>query len=208
MSFLDLQDKVAIVTGGGAGIGEATALAFACEGVSVAVVDLDEANGQAVVAQINYLANTNLITDKLKPGRAIFIKANVALAADAKRIASETVAAFGRIDILHNNAGIPGGGTVVTTDEAMWDRVMNVNLKSVYLVSKYVIPYMIEAGGGAIINTASVQAQVASANSAAYVGSKGAILALTREMALDFASANIRVNAILPGSIKPLPCVL
>lgn len=191
-----------MVTGGGAGIGEATALAFAREGVSVAVVDLDATSGQAVAEEINRWSGTAQGKSIPEPGRAIFIRANVARAEDVQRMVAEAMAAFGRIDILHNNAGIPGGGTVVTTDEETWDRVLSVNLKSVYLVSKYVIPHMIANGGGAIINTASVQAQVASANSAAYVASKGGIVALTREMALDFAAANIRVNAVLPGSIN------
>ncbi len=198
MSFPDLNGKVAIITGGGAGIGRATALAFARQGVSVAIVDWNAEHGQTTLAEIEQLAPS----ENLPPGRAIFIQADVARAAEAARIAAETVAAFGRIDILHNNAGIQTYGTVVTTDEETWDRTLAVNLKSVYLVSKYAIPHIIQVGGGAVINTASVQAQVCLANSAAYVASKGAVLALTREMALDFAPHHIRVNAVLPGSIN------
>jgi NAD(P)-dependent dehydrogenase (short-subunit alcohol dehydrogenase family) len=200
MSFLNLEGKVAIITGGGAGIGEASALAFAEEGVNVAVVDLDAARGEAVAARIN--EQTAASSQRVKPGQAIFIRANVSLSRDAQQIADQTIEAFGRIDILHNNAGIPGPGTVVTTEEELWDRVLSVNLKSVYLVSKYVIPQMIKTGGGAIINTASVQAQLASTNSAAYVASKGGVAALTRAMAMDFVQDKIRVNAILPGSIN------
>ncbi len=198
MSYPDLQGKVAIVTGAGAGIGRATALALARHGVSVGVVDWNEEQGRITVSEIERLA----VTDSVTPGKAIFIRADVSKAAEAERIAAQTLEAFGQIDILHNNAGIQTYGTVVNTDEDTWDKTLNVNLKSVYLVSKYAIPHMIEIGGGSIINTASVQAQVCLANSAAYVASKGAVLALTREMALDFAPHHIRVNAILPGSIN------
>jgi NAD(P)-dependent dehydrogenase (short-subunit alcohol dehydrogenase family) len=192
MTYTDLQGKVAVVTGAGGGIGQATALAFASEGVAVAVVDWDAKLGRETVALI----------EQAGLGRGIFIQADVSKAADAARIAEETVAAFGRIDILHNNAGIQTYGTVVSTDEETWDRTLNVNLKSIFLVSKYVIPQMIKAGGGAIINTASIQSHACLPNSAAYVASKGAVLALTREMALDFGQDKIRVNAVLPGSIN------
>ncbi len=200
---MDLSGKIVIITGGGSGIGRATALAFALEGALVAVADLDEAGGQGVVAELTGLyEQKQLILKGNSPSpRAIFIRADVSKAADAQRVAEGTIAAFGRIDILHNNAGIPGDGTVISTPEESWDRTLSVNLKSVYLVSKYVIPFMIEQGGGSIINTSSVQALASTANSAAYVASKGGILSLTREMALDFAPYNIRVNAVLPGSI-------
>lgn len=199
MSFLDLKGKVAVVTGAGAGIGRATSLALAREGVQVAVVDWSVENGRATLSEIERLAP---LAGGVEPGQAVFIQADVSKAADAERIAHETIAAFGRLDILHNNAGIQTYGTVVSTDEDTWDRTLNVNLKSVYLVSKYAIPQMLKTGGGSIINTASIQAQACLANSAAYVASKGAVLSLTREMALDFAAQHIRVNAVLPGSIN------
>ncbi len=199
MSYPDLRGKVAIVTGGGAGIGKAAALAFARQGVAVAVVDWNAEYGRAAVAEIEQLSEGEGTSSR---AAAIFIQADVSKAADAERIAAETLTAFKRIDILFNNAGIQTYGTVTDTDEETWDRTLNVNLKSVYLVSKYAVPHMIAGGGGSIINTASVQAQVCLANSAAYVASKGAVLSLTREMALDFAPHNIRVNAILPGSIN------
>lgn len=198
MRYPDLKGKVAVVTGSGAGIGRAAVLAFAREGANVAIVDWNEQLGQATVEEVRRLAPAEAGQDS---GRAIFIKADVSKAADAQNIAQATFDAFGRIDILHNNAGIQTYGTVVSTDEDTWDRTLSVNLKSIYLVSKYVIPHIIERGGGAVINTASIQAWACLANSAAYVASKGGVLALTREMALDFAPHKIRVNSILPGSI-------
>lgn len=198
MRYPDLKGKVAVVTGGGAGIGRATVLTFAREGANVAVVDWNETVGQATVEEVARLAPTE---PGQELGKAIFIKADVSKAADAERIAQTAFEAFGRIDILHNNAGIQTYGTVVSTDEDTWDRTLSVNLKSIYLVSKYIIPYIINMGGGAIINTASIQAWACLANSAAYVASKGGVLALTREMSLDFAPHKIRVNSILPGSI-------
>jgi meso-butanediol dehydrogenase / (S,S)-butanediol dehydrogenase / diacetyl reductase len=198
MSFLNLEGKVAIVTGGGAGIGRAIALGFAREGVKVAVVDWNAENGQAVVAEIEKLDENKPLDET----GAVFIQADVSKDADARRIAAETVAAFGRIDILCNNAGIQTYGTVENMAEDTWDKTLGVNLKSIYLVSKYAIPHIRQAGGGAIVNTASVQSLVALPNSAAYVASKGGVLTLTQEMALDFGRDNIRVNAVLPGSIR------
>lgn len=185
------KEKVAVVTGGGAGMGRAAALAFAREGAAVTVVDNLAERGQAVLEEI-----------KKQEGRAIFVQADVSKAADCQRIAEETVAAFGAIHILFNNAGIQTYGTVVDTDEETWDRTLGVNLKSIYLVSKYCVPQIIKAGGGAVINNASIQAHACLPNSSAYVASKGGVLALTRTMALDFAKDKVRVNAILPGSIQ------
>jgi NAD(P)-dependent dehydrogenase (short-subunit alcohol dehydrogenase family) len=193
MNFPDLRGKVAIIAGAGTGIGRASALALAREGALIAVVDWSRENGRACADEINNL---------YRETQAIFIHADVSKSTDAQRISDETIRVFGRIDILHNNAGIQTYGTVVTTDEETWDRTLNVNLKSIFLVSKYAIPHMIKSGGGSIINTASVQAHACLANSAAYVASKGAVVALTREMALDFAAQNIRVNAVLPGSVN------
>jgi NAD(P)-dependent dehydrogenase (short-subunit alcohol dehydrogenase family) len=198
MSFLNLEGKVAIVTGGGAGIGRAIALGFAREGARVAVVDWKAEDGQAVVAEIEKLDENKPLDDLT----ATFIHADVSKDADASRIAAEAIAAFGRIDILCNNAGIQTYGTVESTAEEIWDKTLGVNLKSIYLVSKYVIPHMKQAGGGSIVNTASVQSVAALANSAAYVASKGGVTSLTQEMALDFGRYNIRVNAVLPGSIR------
>lgn len=198
MSFLNLEGKVAIVTGGGAGIGRAIALGFAREGAKVAVVDIKPEDGQATVAAIEEL-DVNQPLDDIP---AIFIQADVSKDEDASRIAAETIAAFGRIDILCNNAGIQTYGTVESTPVETWDKTLGVNLKSIFLVSKYAIPHLKDAGGGAIVNTASVQSQIALPNSAAYVASKGGVTSLTQEMALDFGKFGIRVNAVLPGSIR------
>jgi len=189
------KDKVVVVTGGGAGMGRAAALAFAKEGAAVAIVDNVAERGQQTVRELE-------TQSKESGGRAIFVQADVSKAADCQRIALETVAAFGSIQVLFNNAGIQSYGTVIDTDEESWDRTLAINLKSIYLVSKYCLPYIIAAGGGAIVNNASIQAYASLANCAAYVASKGGVLALTREMALDFASQKVRVNAILPGSIE------
>lgn len=186
------KSKVAVITGGGAGMGRAAALAFANEGAAVTIADTSAERGQAVVEEIK---------SQNEGGRAIFVQADISKAADCERIAAETITAFGTIHILFNNAGIQTYGTVVDTDEESWDRTLGVNLKGIYLVSKYCVPHIIQAGGGAVINNASIQAHACLPNSAAYVASKGGVLALTREMALDFAPHKVRVNAILPGSV-------
>ncbi len=184
------EDKVVVVTGAGSGIGRACAENFAAEGAKVAVVDINKSSADAVVEQI-----------KSTGRQAAAIIADVSKASDAEKIAQEAVARFGGIDCLVNNAGIQTYGTVVDTDEAMWDRTININLKSVFLVSKHCIPEMAKRGGGAVVNMGSVQGIRSQRNVAAYTATKGAILALTRTMALDHAAQNIRVNAVAPGSV-------
>lgn len=186
---LGLKHKVAVVTGAGLGIGRASAVKLAEEGASVAVVDIDRAAGEETVAKI---------TDA--GGTAIFIAADVSKSADVDRIARDSVAAFGGIDILHNNAGIQRYGTVVSTTEEGWDEVLNVNLKSYYLVSHAVVPEIQQRGGGAVVNTASVQSLASQASVAAYTASKHGVLGLTRSMAVDLAPS-IRANCVLPGSV-------
>ena len=187
---MEFQNKVAVVTGAGKGIGRATARLFAEKGASVVVVDLDDSAGKAVVSEI-----------ESSGGNAVFVKADVAKAADVQNIPQAAVKAFGGIDILHNNAGIQHYGNVVSTPEEEWDFVLGVNLKSVFLCAKYCIPEMKKRGGGAIINTASVQSFACQPNVAPYTTSKAGILALTRSIAVDFAKDNIRCNAICPGSV-------
>ncbi len=183
-----LASKVALITGGASGIGRATALLFAGEGAAVSVVDVDEAGGQAVA---------RTIVDG--GGQAIFVRCDVTRAADCQRTVQRTVSELGGLDILFNNAGIIRRATVVGTTEAEWDRVMAVNVKSIFLMGKYAVPVMAQAGGGVIINTASGWGLVGGRNAVSYCASKGAVVNMTRAMALDHGQQNIRVNCICPG---------
>jgi NAD(P)-dependent dehydrogenase (short-subunit alcohol dehydrogenase family) len=183
-----LADKVALITGAASGIGRATALLFAREGAAVSAVDIDEARGRAVAQTI--------LNDG---GRAIFIPCDVTRAADCQRAVEQTVEEWGGLDILFNNAGIIRRATVLETTEAEWDRVMAVNVKSIFLLSKYAIPAMAQAGGGTIINTASGWGLVGGRKAVAYCASKGAVVNMTRAMALDHGHQHIRINCICPG---------
>jgi NAD(P)-dependent dehydrogenase (short-subunit alcohol dehydrogenase family) len=183
-----LTNKVAIVTGGASGIGRATAVLFAQEGAAVAIPDINPEQGQSAVAEIEAAG-----------GKAIFIACNVAQAEDCRRAVEQTVAAFGGVHILFNNAGIIRRANVIDTTEEEWDRVMAVNVKSIFLMSKYAIPYMEKAGGGSIINTSSGWGLKGGGDAVSYCASKGAVTNMTRAMAIDHGKQNIRVNAICPG---------
>ena len=183
-----LQGKVALVTGGASGIGRATALLFARAGAAVAVVDLDADGGQAVVQAIHEGG-----------GRALYVRSDVSEPAECERAVRQTVAELGRLDVLFNNAGIIRRASVLETSVEEWERVMAVNVRAVFLMCKYALPVMIEAGGGAIVNTASGWGLVGGRQAAAYCASKGAVVQLTRALALDHGAQGVRVNCICPG---------
>jgi NAD(P)-dependent dehydrogenase (short-subunit alcohol dehydrogenase family) len=183
-----LEGKVAIITGAASGIGRATALLFAGEGAAVVITDVNEAGGQAVAGE---LAD--------KGGHALFEPGDVTRAADCERIVDLAMRRFRGIHILFNNAGIIRRSSVVELSEADWDRVMAVNVKSIFLMSRQVIPTMEKAGGGAIINTASGWGLAGGPRAAVYCASKGAVVLLTKAMAIDHGPHKIRVNCICPG---------
>jgi len=182
-----------LITGAGSGIGKEASLLFAAEGASVVVVDRDNESGRAIAAAINGAG-----------GRAVFTAADVSRGEDCARIVATAEREFGRLHVLFNNAGIMDSADddAVSTDEEVWDRTMNVNAKSVFLGCKHGIPALRRAGGGSIINTASFVALLGAATpQVAYTASKGAVLALTRELAIVHARENIRVNALCPGPL-------
>lgn len=186
-----LAGKVAIVTGGGSGIGRATALLFAQEGARVVVADYAPEGGQETVRMIQQHG-----------GEALFVESDVSNAEDMRRLVQTTVDAYGRIDILVNNAAVTIPASVVDATEEVWDKTMDIDLKGVFLLSKYAIPYLINGGGGSVINMASMCGLVASPNQAPYSAAKGGVVALTRQMAIDYARYNIRVNGIAPSEVR------
>jgi NAD(P)-dependent dehydrogenase (short-subunit alcohol dehydrogenase family) len=185
-----LANKVALITGAGAGIGRATALLFAQEAAKVVVQDLNAAATQDTVQLI-----------KKAGGEAVGIGGDVTSSTDAQAMVNMAVHTYGRLDVLFNNAGIWRGGTILDISDDDWDRTMAVNVKGIYQVSRYAVPPMMRQGGGSIINAASVAALRGSPMSAAYNTSKGAVLLLTKCMALDFGRYGIRVNCTCPGVI-------
>jgi len=183
-----IEGKVALITGGASGIGRATAELFAQEGASVLIVDIAQEQGERTTAAIGQ-----------RGGSAAFIRGDVTQFADCERAVQEAISRWGRIDILFNNAGVTRRASVLDTTEEEWNWVMAVNVTSVFLMSKAAIPSMIASGGGSIVNTASGWGLVGGKDAASYCASKGAVVQLTRAMAVDHGPDKIRVNAVCPG---------
>ena len=189
-----LKDKVSLITGAASGIGRESALLFAREQSKVVVADISEGGGEETVAMIQDAG-----------GEASFFRCDVSKAGDVQALIAFTEKTYGPLNVLFNNAGIfhDSDGSVLETGEETWDLVMNVNLKGVFLGCKYGIPSLLKAGGGSIVNTASFVALLGAATSQiAYTASKGGVVAMTREIAVEFARRNIRANAICPGPVQ------
>ena len=187
---MDFKNKVVLITGTGAGIGQACAVRYAECGATVATNTLNKERGEKTLAMVKEAGGKN----------AIFIQGDVSQTADAERMVAETVSTFGRLDILINNAGIVVPGRVDNTTEEDFDRTMAINVKGVFILSKFAVNQMLKQGGGVIVNNGSVVGIKGVADRAAYSASKGAIVALTRAMAIDYMKKNIRVNCVCPGT--------
>src|SRR5205823_2275364 len=185
-----LQGKVAVITGAAGGMGREAALLFCAEGARLCVADVDRQRGEETAADA---------------GDAFFFEVDVADSSSVEAMYAATADRFGGIDVLYNNAGIAPGddASILETDPAAWDRVQAVNTRGVYLCCKHGIPYLLERGGGSVINVASFVALLGAATSQiSYTASKGAVLAMTRELGVQFARRGVRVNALCPGPVE------
>lgn len=191
-SMLDMQEKVALVTGGSSGIGKSTVLAFAARGAKVVIADIDEGASKELIGMVENQGS-----------EAHFVKTDVSDPEQTKAMVTETLDVFGRLDYACNNAGI-GGEQNLTADYSIegWQAVININLSGVFYGMKYQIPAMLKTGGGAIVNMASILGKVGFATSPAYVAAKHGIVGITKTAAVEYGQQNIRVNAVGPGFIK------
>jgi NAD(P)-dependent dehydrogenase (short-subunit alcohol dehydrogenase family) len=190
-----LKGKIAVITGVGTGQGRSASILFAREGAKIAGCDWNAEAGEETTRMV-----------KAQGGEMVFVKADVSSFRDCENVIRTALSTYGRIDILYNNAGVGFSsslamGDILSTPEEDWDRVLAINLKSMFLMCKFAIPEMIRAGGGAIVNTASIAALIGSEAAHAYTASKGGMIALSRALAVEFGPKNIRVNCICPGAI-------
>ena len=186
---MKLKGKVALITGGTEGMGFATARLFLQEGAKVVITGRSKEKGASALKRLK------------RPAEVVFVRGDVSKARDAKRMVDETVRTFGRIDILFNNAGVYIEKKAEDTTEEDWDRVIDINLKGTFLVSKFAIPHMIRQGGGSIVNNSSDAGIIGNRSCPAYCASKGGVTVMTKAMALDYAKYNIRVNCVNPAVV-------